>query len=93
MERTMLMHTALRCPYDTLSTDIWPTEIDYSVWVYNQIHEPGNAIFILPDKKPREAKGALNPAMILSDSYFVCYANEGGRCVGGNFVDARTDHN
>ena len=24
MRRTMLMHAALRCPKDTLSTDIWP---------------------------------------------------------------------
>ena len=35
MSRTMLMHAALRCPEDTLSTDLWPTAIYYAVWVYN----------------------------------------------------------
>ena len=33
----MLMHTALRCTDDMLSTDIWPMAMDYAVWVYNQI--------------------------------------------------------
>ena len=33
MERTMLMHDALRCPEDTLFTDLWPTAMDYAVWV------------------------------------------------------------
>ena len=37
MERTMLMQAALRCPEDTLSTDIWPMEMDYAVCVYNRI--------------------------------------------------------
>ena len=37
MTRTMLMHAALRFPEDTLSTDIWPMAMDYSVWFYNQI--------------------------------------------------------
>ena len=37
MEMTMLMHAALRCPEDTLSTDIWPMEMDYAVWVCNWI--------------------------------------------------------
>ena len=37
MARIMLMHAALRCPEDTLSTDIWPMEMDYVVWVYNRI--------------------------------------------------------
>ena len=37
MERTMLMHAVLRCPEDTLSTDIWPMAMDYVVWVYNRI--------------------------------------------------------
>ena len=31
MERTMLMHAALRCPEDTLSTDILPMAMDYAV--------------------------------------------------------------
>ena len=35
MESTMLMHDALRCPEDKFSTDIWPMEMDYAVWVYN----------------------------------------------------------
>ena len=38
-ERTMLVHTALRCPEYILSTDIWPMVIDYSVWVHNRIPE------------------------------------------------------
>ena len=33
----MLIHAALRCPEDTLSTDLWPISMDYVVWVYNQI--------------------------------------------------------
>ena len=37
MERTMLMHGAIRCPEDTLSTDIWPMAMDYALWVYNRI--------------------------------------------------------
>ena len=36
MTRTMLMHAALRCPEDTLSTDIWSMAMYYSVWVYNR---------------------------------------------------------
>ena len=36
MERTMLMHAALRCPEDTLSTDLCPMAMDYAVWVYNR---------------------------------------------------------
>ena len=35
MARTMLMYSALRCPEDALSTDIWPMTVDYAVWVYN----------------------------------------------------------
>ena len=31
------MHNAIRCPKDKFYTDIWPTEIDYSVWIYNII--------------------------------------------------------
>ena len=31
MARTMLMHTELRCPEDTFSTDIWSVAMDYSV--------------------------------------------------------------
>ena len=31
------MRAALRCPEDTLSTDIWPMAMDYAVWVYNRI--------------------------------------------------------
>ena len=37
MARTMLMHAAIICPEDTLTTDIWPMVMDYDVWVYNQI--------------------------------------------------------
>ena len=37
MTGTMLMHSALRYPDETLSTDIWPMEMDYDVWVYNWI--------------------------------------------------------
>ena len=35
--RTMLVHAAFSFPEDTLSTDIWPMAIYYSVWVYNRI--------------------------------------------------------
>ena len=31
MERTMLMHADLRCPENTLSTDLWPRSMDYAV--------------------------------------------------------------
>ena len=31
IERTRLIHAALRCPEDTLSTDLWPMAIDYAV--------------------------------------------------------------
>ena len=37
MAMTMLMHAALRCTEDTFSTDLWPMEINYYVWYYNQI--------------------------------------------------------
>ena len=37
MERTMLMHAALICTEDTLSTDLWPLAMYYAVWVYDQI--------------------------------------------------------
>ena len=37
LERNVLMHAALRCPEDILSTNIWPMEIDFAVWVYNRI--------------------------------------------------------
>ena len=37
MARTMLMHAALICTEETLSTDIWPTEMDYAVCIYNRI--------------------------------------------------------
>ena len=32
-EMIMLMHAALRCTEDTLSTDIWPMAMYYAVWV------------------------------------------------------------
>ena len=31
MERTRLIHAVLRCPEDTLSTDLWPRAMDYAV--------------------------------------------------------------
>ena len=33
MERTILMHVALRCPEDIFSTDLWTMEMDYAVCV------------------------------------------------------------
>ena len=36
MTRTILMHAALRCPEDTLSTDLWPMAMNYAVWIYNR---------------------------------------------------------
>ena len=35
MARTTLMHAAIRCTDDKFSTDLWTTEMDYAVWVYN----------------------------------------------------------
>ena len=37
MTSTMLMHAALICPEDTLTTDIWTMEMDYYLWIYNRI--------------------------------------------------------
>ena len=34
--RTMLMHTALICPKNTLSTYLWSMAMDYAVWFYNR---------------------------------------------------------
>ena len=34
----MLMKSAFRCPEYIFSTDLWPTEMDYYVWVYTCIH-------------------------------------------------------
>ena len=39
MVRTMLMHSALICNEDTLSTNIWPMAMDYSVWAHNWISD------------------------------------------------------
>ena len=36
MARTILTHAALRCPEDTLSSDLWPMAMGYAVWVYNR---------------------------------------------------------
>ena len=47
MTRTMLMYTALRCPDDTLSTDLWPRAMDYYVWVYNRIPTMQSGIFAI----------------------------------------------
>ena len=33
MARTMLMHTVLRCPEDTLFTDIWKMVTYCAVWI------------------------------------------------------------
>ena len=35
----MLIHAALRCPEDALSTDLWPMSMYYAVWFYNHIHD------------------------------------------------------
>ena len=35
--RTILMHAVLRCPEDTLATNIWPMAMNYAVWFYNWI--------------------------------------------------------
>ena len=36
MARRILIHAELRCPDEILSTDPWPTAMDYAVWVYNR---------------------------------------------------------
>ena len=46
-----LMHDALRCTNDTLSTDICPMEMYYFIWIYNHISNIKSgisAIEILP---------------------------------------------
>ena len=37
MATTMLMHSELRYPENTLPTDIWPMTMNHDVWVCNQI--------------------------------------------------------
>ena len=37
MARKIFLYVALRYPEGILSTDIWPTAMNYYVWVYNQI--------------------------------------------------------
>ena len=37
VERTMLMHTALRYTEEKFPTDIWKIEMDYAVLIYNHI--------------------------------------------------------
>ena len=37
VERTIFMQSVLRCPEDTLSTDIWQMAMHYTVWLYNRI--------------------------------------------------------
>ena len=34
-ERTILIHYELICTEEKISTDIWPTTMDYAVWIYN----------------------------------------------------------
>ena len=36
MTSTTLTHAAIRCPEETLSTNICPMAMDYAVWVYNR---------------------------------------------------------
>ena len=47
MERTMLMHAALRCPEDTLYTDIFPMAMYYAVWVYNRTPDMQSGLFAI----------------------------------------------
>ena len=37
MARAMLIDAALRCSEETLSADVWPMAMDYSIWIYNRI--------------------------------------------------------
>ena len=37
MPRNMLMHSVLRCPEYTFTTDLWPMSMCYVLWVYNSI--------------------------------------------------------
>ena len=41
------MQAALRCPEDIFSTDIWPMKMDYTVWVYNWIHEMQSGLSVI----------------------------------------------
>ena len=47
MASTILMHAALRCPENTLSTDIWTMQMDYAVWVYNRISDMQSGLFAI----------------------------------------------
>ena len=47
MERTMLVHAALRCPEDIFSTDLCPMVIDYTVWVYNPTPDSQSGLFAI----------------------------------------------
>ena len=47
MARTMLMHAALRCPEENLSTDLWPMAMDYAVWVYNRIPDIQSGLSVI----------------------------------------------
>ena len=47
MARTMLIHSAVRCPEDTFFTDLWQMAMDYSVWVYNWIPDMKSGLFAI----------------------------------------------
>ena len=38
-DRAMLMHAALKCPKEKLSTDLWPMEMEDSEWIYNWVYD------------------------------------------------------
>ena len=44
---TILIHNTLRCPEETLYTDIWPTAMDYAVWVYNRIPDMQSGFYAI----------------------------------------------
>ena len=44
MAKTVLIHTALICPEDTFSTDLWPMAMHYAVWVYNNIPDVNSGL-------------------------------------------------
>ena len=45
MNITIIIHDALKCPEDTIFTDIWSMEMDYAVWIYNRIPDMNPGMF------------------------------------------------
>ena len=47
MDRSILMHAALRCPEDTFSTNIWPIEVNNAVCICNKTPDIQSGIYTI----------------------------------------------